>query len=221
MTIASRSCIARFLLLGSAALLAAVSVSAADFTIDKAGAPPTEGVPPAAITIVASEGVAVKDSGGKIVAEFWMRTTPFEGEGPSGLGIRFDTIPVGAFLGLVRYPDGSSDFREQAVPAGVYTLRYGLHPENGDHMGVAPSRDFALLSPAAQDKEITKNYGDFDSLMELSFEVGNPHPTVARLELPEGDEAPNLWENDYEHWVLDLKTGSDVVGIVVYGHSEE
>jgi len=221
MTIASRNGFARSLFLTTAALLAAVSLSAADFTVDKAGAPPTEGVAPAAIEMVGAEGVAVKDGAGKVVAEFWMRTTAFEGDGPSGLGIRFDTIPEGSFLGLVRYPEGGSDFREQAVPAGVYTLRYGLHPENGDHMGVAPSRDFALLSPAALDNEIAKNYGDFDSLMDLSFEVGNPHPTVARVELPEGDDEPNLWENDYEHWVLDLKTGSDVVGFVVYGHSEE
>ena len=57
--------------------------------------------------------------------------------------------------------------------------------------------------------------------MDLSFEVGNPHPTVARVELPEGDEAPHLWENDYEHWVLDVKAASEVIGFVVYGHSEE
>ena len=51
--------------------------------------------------------------------------------------------------------------------------------------------------------------------------VGNAHPTIARIVLPEGSEGPNLWQNDYEHWVLDLPSGGDVVGIVVYGHSDE
>ena len=101
-------------------------------------------------------------------------------------------------------PEKGSDFREQSIPSGIYTLRFGLHPENGDHMGVAPSRDFAVLSPVDKDLEVEKNY-DFDALVELTAEVGNPHPTVARLELPEGDDAPHLWENDYEHWVLDLE----------------
>jgi hypothetical protein len=44
---------------------------------------------------------------------------------------------------------------------------------------------------------------------------------VARLELPEGSDGPNLWQDDYEHWVLDLPIAGEVVGIVVYGHSEE
>jgi hypothetical protein len=87
-------------------------------------------------------------------------------------------------------------------------------------MGVAPSRDFALLSPVALDKDAKANM-EFKALAEQSKKVGNPHPTILRVELPEGNEAPHLWQNDYEFWVLDLKVANDVVGFVVYGHSEE
>ena len=50
---------------------------------------------------------------------------------------------------------------------------------------------------------------------------GNPHPTILRLELPDGNESGHIWQNDMEHWVLDLAIPGDVIGVVVYGHSEE
>ncbi len=193
-------------------------LSAASFETET-GPAPDAAIPEGTKALIAAQAVTVK-SGDTVVAHFWMRTAAFAGDPVAGFGVRYDTIPEGAFLGVVSFPEKGSDFREQSIPAGVYTLRFGLHPENGDHMGVAPSRDFAVLSPVDKDLEVEKNY-DFDAVVELTAEVGNPHPTVARLELPEGDEAPHLWENDYEHWVLDLKVAEEVVGIVVYGHAEE
>lgn len=202
----------------AAALFAVPLVSAAEFSFEAGPALP-ESVPEAVRALVAQEGISVK-SGDAAVVSFWMRSAPFEGEPAGGFGIRFDNIPEGAFLGLLEFPQRGSDFREQAVPPGVYTLRFGLHPEDGNHMGVAASRDFALLSPVDKDLDVAKNY-DFDGIVELSADVGNPHPTVARLELPEADEGPNLWENDYENWVLDLPVAGTVIGIVVDGHAEE
>ncbi len=203
----------------AAALLVALPPAfAQEYTAESGTALPGS-VPEAARELVAKEGVAVK-AGDVVVASFWMRSAPFDGDPASGFGVRFDNVPEGAFLGVVEFPEKASDFREQAVPPGVYTMRFGLHPEDGNHMGVAPSRDFALLSPVDKDLEIAKNY-DFEGIVQLSGEIGNPHPTVARLELPEGESGPNLWENDYEHWVLDLTVAGTVVGIVVDGHAEE
>ena len=213
-----RNARAQFLLSMLAAASLLPPLSAASFTIE-AGPGPAAAIPEATQALVAAEAVTVK-SGDTVVAHFWMRAAAFEGDAVDGFGVRYDTIPEGAFLGVVSFPEKGSDFREQSIPSGIYTLRFGLHPENGDHMGVAPSRDFAVLSPVDKDLEVEKNY-DFDALVELTAEVGNPHPTVARLELPEGDDAPHLWENDYEHWVLDLEVAGEVVGIVVYGHAEE
>ncbi len=200
------------------ALAALPRLHAQKFTAD-AGAPVPEAVPAATRAIIAPEGVTVR-AGEAAVVRFWMRSVAFEGAPAGGFGIRFDNIPEGAFLGVLEFPEEGSDFREQSVPAGLYTIRFGLHPEDGNHMGVAPSRDFGLLAPADKDLEVSENF-DFDAIVELSAKVGNPHPTVARIELPEGDEGPHLWENDYEHWVLDLPVAGTVVGIVVDGHSEE
>lgn len=203
-----------------AVLLLAIPAWAADFAIEPAGAPPSDGVDASVVAAVAKEGTRVKGPDGKAIIEFWGRSIPFEGEPVSGYGIRYDTIPHGALLALVRIPSEDSDFREQTIPPGIYTVRYSLHPEDGNHMGVAPSRDFAVLSPAAIDKDAKANLA-FEPLVEQSKKVGNPHPTILRVELPEGDEAPHLWQDDYEHQVLDLKVAGEVVGFVVYGHSEE
>jgi hypothetical protein len=197
--------------------LAATSF-AGDFSFDKVG--PAEEAPAAIKALLHDEGYAVKESGGQVIARYWGRKEAFEGEPSKGFGIRYDFIPEGALIALVHFPEKSSDFRAQSVPSGWYTLRYTLHPEDGNHMGVAPSRDFAILTPADKDAEPAKNYS-YNGMVELTKAVGNPHPTVARVELPEGDQAPNLWENDYELWVLDLPVAGDMVGIVVYGHSEE
>lgn len=205
-------------LIAVAAFLVLAQAGAADFAV-RPGAPLPEAVPEATRDMVAQEGVSVQ-SGDAAVVRFWMRTAPFDGDPASGFGVRFDNIPEGAFLGVVEFPDRGSDFREQAVPPGVYTIRFGLHPEDGNHMGVAPSRDFALLAPVDKDLEVARNY-DFDGAVQLSADVGNPHPTVARLELPEADAGPNLWENDYEHWILDIAVADTFVGIVVDGHAEE
>lgn len=199
-------------------LALAATCLGSDFTYEAVGAP--DEAPASIAEAVADEGYAIKDPDGTVIAKYWGRTMAFEGEPSAGFGIRYDFIPEGALIALVQFTEEHSDFREQDVPSGWYTLRYTLHPEDGNHMGVAPSRDFAILTPAEKDTDAAKNYS-FDGMVELTKAVGNPHPTIARIELPEGDEAPNLWVNDYELWVLDLPVADDMVGIVVHGHSEE
>lgn len=213
---------ARFRILIAALLVVCLwtPLAGAQFIIEPVGAPPSEGVGEKMRGSLDSKGVRVKGPGGKVVAEYWARSAEFSGPPVSGFGIRFESIPEGALLALVRFPEKSSGFREQTIPAGMYTMRFGLHPENGDHMGVAPSRDFALLTPVADDPDPAKNYG-YDELVAMSKKVGNPHPTIARVELPAGDQAPHIRQNDYQHWVLDLKVAGQVVGIVVHGHAEE
>jgi hypothetical protein len=77
------------------------------------------------------------------------------------------------------------------------------------------------LTPIAADTEPTKNY-EFKALVEMTKKVGNPHPSVVRLQLSEGDESPHLWRDDEaELQILDLKVVDEVIGIVVEGHSAE
>jgi hypothetical protein len=200
-------------------LALALPLAAVDFSTQP-GAPLPDGAPDSVKALVRTEGIVVKSPDGKESAAYWTRQAPFQGDPVSGNGIRMKTIPEGALIALVNFPNGGSDFREQSIPAGVYTVRYGLHPEDGNHMGVAASRDFAVLTPVAKDTDAAKNIS-FKELVEMTKMVGNAHPTIVRLEMAESSETPHLWQDDAEHWVLDLDVAGEPVGFVVHGHSEE
>ena len=185
---------------------------AADFSASTGGSASPDGLPAGMAEMIETQAVSALGPDGKIA---------FDSDPVSGFGIRFESMPEGAFLAVVRFPESGSDFREQGVKPGVYTMRYGLHPEDGNHMGVASSRDFALLSRVDADTEPAKDL-TFEQLTQLSISSsGNPHPTILRLELPDSNESGNIWQDDMEHWVLDLAIPGDVIGVVVYGHSEE
>lgn len=200
-------------------LALALPLVAVDFTTQP-GAPLPGGVQDAVKALVRAEGIVVKNPDGKVSAEYWTRQAPFQGEPVAGNGIRMKTIPEGALIALVNFPNGGSDFREQSIPAGLYTMRYGLHPEDGNHMGVAASRDFSVLTPVAKDTDPAKNI-PFKELVAMTKTIGNAHPTIVRLELAESSETPHLWQDDAEHSVLDLDVAGEPVGFVVHGHSEE
>ena len=90
-----------------------------------------------------------------------------------------DLLPPSTVVGALRVPKGITDYRKQKVPAGVYTLRYGIQPMDGDHMGTAPYNDFLLASPAGEDKK--PDLLAVKPLQELSAKVTGDHPAVFLL----------------------------------------
>jgi hypothetical protein len=94
----------------------------------------------------------------------------------------YPELTNGEFVGVVRFPQGMSDFRGQSLPPGVYTLRYQLLPQDGNHMGVAPNPDFLLASPAVSDSRPEQTYV-YKKLLVLSAKsTGTNHPAVIALE---------------------------------------
>jgi hypothetical protein len=83
-------------------------------------------------------------------------------------------------LGALRYGQDGQDYRDQTITPGVYTLRYGLQPQNGAHLGVSPFRDYALLLPASKDTKV--EILAKKPLEETSAEAaGTTHPAVLML----------------------------------------
>jgi hypothetical protein len=143
--------------------------------------------PPAALAaevkaVLGGTGYRVVDDQGKSYAEFWLRKgVPAAGKpaGPQG-AILFPVLAVGELLGALRYPGEGHDYRDQTIAKGVYTVRYGLQPVNGDHLGVSANRDYAMLVPAAKDKAVA----DLPQkrLEEQSAEsAGTNHPAILML----------------------------------------
>ncbi len=128
-----------------------------------------------------------------------------------------------ALVGVLHFSRAASDYRGQALPAGFYTLRYELMPNDGNHLGVAPSRDFLLLVPAGSDPGPDKA-PHFQELVSLSrLASGTKHPAPLSLVAPEdGSAKASLSTNDEGHsifWAtIHLASGADTpLGLVVKG----
>jgi hypothetical protein len=122
---------------------------------------------------------ATLDDGWK--AEFWFarNLATAKKEVPAAL---YPELSDGEFVGVVNFPQGMSDYRGQSLAAGVYTLRYQLLPQDGNHLGVAPNPDFLLASPASADSRPEQGYV-YRKLIALSAKsTGSNHPAVIALE---------------------------------------
>ncbi len=148
---------------------------------------------------LADSGVRVLNGQGKPFAEIWLRKgIPASGklDGAKGV-IQFPVIAEGELLGVVKFIAEGHDFRDQSIPPGVYTLRYGLQPVNGDHLGVSPFRDYGLLLPASKDVDLALLARK--KLETQSAETtGASHPAVLMLiGLPAGTKAdPKIVRDD-------------------------
>lgn len=97
-------------------------------------------------------------------------------------------VAEGTLVGAVKIEKDLRDIRGRVIKAGAYTLRYGIQPANGDHLGVSPFREFLLLSPAGQDTDPAPR--GHDALTDLSKQtIGGSHPAVWSLDPPVATEA--------------------------------
>lgn len=137
---------------------------------------------------------------------------------------------VGQLVGVLQVAKDASikDFRGQELKAGVYTLRYGQQPQDGNHIGTSELSDFLLAVPAKSDKMAQPL--DSDKLVEESASAaGSTHPAIFSL-LPaeKAGDAKLSHDEDKEFWILEATVGGKEKGkakkvpvkMVVIGTSE-
>jgi hypothetical protein len=135
-------------------------------------------------------------------------------------GALYPELSDGEFVGVGRFPRGMSDYRGQSLPAGLYTLRYQMLPQDGNHMGVSPNPDFLLASPAADDARPEQAYV-LRKLIALSAKsTGTGHPAVLALETAGQDGT--VTKEDSGNVVFSVEVPSPVgasekLGIVIKG----
>ena len=166
-------------------------------------APPAS-LSPTVLGALSDESIRIQDSEGKDFAQIWLRASticPEKPSGPKGV-IQFPFLKDGDFLGILEFLSEGHDYRDQAIAKGVYTMRYGLQPTNGDHLGVSEYRDYVLILPIAKDKDLAAPTRK--QLEERSAEsAGTSHPAAfLMLMAPRGakprpatvqDSAKNTW----------------------------
>ncbi len=194
--------------------------------VPSVGAPPAD-LPAALRDVVAADGTEVKGPSG-VLCDLWLRKeVPVAASASQELGVTFGQISEGTLIGVMRIGTDTTDYRNQKVKAGLYTLRYAWAPVDGNHTGIAPQRDFALLSPVAEDSDPATIPRD-EALKRSAKTTGTKHPSVWSL-WPGDDSAsaPALkYQDDSESWLLTFRLalagGAKLsVGMVVFGHAPE
>jgi hypothetical protein len=209
----------RLILFLSAALLATSFALAQDYKMEPV-ATAAPGLPAAYASLIQTQGYRVAGPSGPW-CEVW-----FQKQMPTGPKSSDDSvtlaIPQGALIGIIRFPGQGADRRGQVIKPGVYTLRYSDYPVDGAHQGVAPQRDFALLTPIANDADPAAA-PDFDALVKMSVKAsGTPHPAVLSLESPSGSTTtfPAFAKEGDSDWVLSVKIGDLPLSIILVGKTQ-
>ncbi len=105
---------------------------------------------------LSAQSIRIQDAEGKAFGEIWLRQATPSSEKPSGPkgAIQFPFLTDGELLGILEFATEGHDYRDQPIAKGLYTMRYGLQPINGDHLGVSTFRDYVLLLPASKDTSL-------------------------------------------------------------------
>jgi hypothetical protein len=155
--------------------------------------------------------------------DIWLRAGIPAGKSDAQ-GAVYTTMGESVLVGVISFTRATTDFRGQALKPGTYTLRYAVHPADGNHLGISPIRDFLALVPVAMDQNPDAQ-PKFDELMKLSARVaGTNHPAVISLVQAEAGSAPKL-SQEGSHVVFSAKaksqSGADLpIAFIVKGIAE-
>ena len=194
--------------------------------------PPEEDLASDVFATLAPSGIRVIRGPKRTVCEFWPCKEWTIRPGFTANSEVLYPFKPGQLIGALRLRRRGSDFRDQQISRGVYTLRYGLQPIDGNHEGTSVTRDFLLMVRAEDDD--SPSAMDVERLSELSAAAAQSnHPAMMSLKqashenLADGPQLHHDHEEDW--WILQFAgaavAGEDrhqlVVGLVVAGHADE
>jgi hypothetical protein len=171
----------------------------------------------------------VLDGKGQLFCEVWFRkSVPAKAtEAQVQNGLTYREIEQTTLLGAIRFAQKGKDYRGQEVPAGVYTLRLAIQPQDGDHMGTSPHPEFCLLVKADRDTKPTTM--PFKSLVDVSAKsIDGNHPAIFLLfPVVKPSAKAELADQGTGHWVVRQELKVEVngkeakigIGLTVVGHS--
>jgi hypothetical protein len=159
--------------------------------------------------------------------EIWYRKeVPAQPKTASAADAVYERLAPWSLVGVLHFTKGSTDFRGQSIAAGFYTLRAALMPDDGNHLGVAPSRDFLLLVKPAADPgpDTTPKFLDLVALSRQAS--GTKHPAPMSLVPAEGGVAPGVTQDEEGHAIfiapIRLSSGEDIpLALIVKGTASQ
>jgi hypothetical protein len=197
------SLISRPLALATVLFAGSIAGAAEEKTLTKVAQAPG-GVSASIAATVNPHGYRVQ-SGEGMVCEVWLlKDLAVKPKFKPTLDVKYP-FQSGQLVGVLRVGDKGeyTDFRGQPVKPGVYTLRYGQQPQDGNHIGTSELADFLVAIPAAADAD-PKPILPVDKLQKASAKtVGGNHPAIFALLPPESAAgAATLAKDDNDRWIL-------------------
>jgi hypothetical protein len=145
--------------------------------------------------------------GDKPVLEVWLAKELALQAKPASPATALDAVKQASILGAVSVPGPRRDYRDDELPAGTYTMRFALQPQDGNHSGSAEFPYFGVLVPAKLDTK-PDAIKDYKELMKASSkETSTDHPIVVSLRpVTSAESAPvKLTAPAAEHKALRVK----------------
>ena len=119
--------------------------------------------------------------GDKALFEFWFAASLPLKEKPASPDKDLDSLNTASLLGVVRISKELRDYRDDDLSKGVHTMRFGKIPADGNHLGATEYPYFAVLIPAAEDKE-PATIKTFKQLTRASAKkTASEHPMIMSL----------------------------------------
>lgn len=212
------------ILLGIVVSASLISAIAGTGKVDRIDRPSDSPVPTAVWDVLDTKGYRLTLEDGSTACDIWLRKSLPSSGAKEVEGVLFPEIAPSTLVGLISFAKPATDFRGQPIKAGFYSLRYALLPNDGNHLGVAPSRDFVLLVPTSADPDPGAQF-KFEELVNLSKKAtGTNHP--GPLSLVQADSSiPGISHDDQDHWIFSVKvstTGEQIpIGLIVKGTAQQ
>ena len=208
--------ICRTLPLVLAAFVTAV-VAANGVTVTKHTNPAPDEIAAAVKGALAPGGATVK-IGDAAIDFWWVKSVDAKGKD-------WSAVPEGTLIGAMKIAAPLRDIRGRTMGPGTYLLRYAMQPQNGDHLGVSPHREFLLATPAAEDTSPAA-LGHEPAVELAAKSVKITHPAVFSIDPPVASAAPlSVTQNDAGHTavVFEVPTSGGAAlrfGLILVGRIE-
>ncbi|MCA9126690.1 MAG: hypothetical protein KDB22_06385 [Planctomycetales bacterium] len=202
-------------------------IRAQEYSVEKKDGPPVADELSADFQkVFAENGIRVK-RGSRTALELWLCKELTVSEDFTATTEMLYPFEPGQLIGLLHLPRRGSDFRDQTISSGWYTLRFGLQPVDGNHEGTSLTRDFLVLVNLEKD-QVGKEW-DAKTLATVSAEAaGSTHPAMMCLQKPtEGDDTAIRHNESRDWWILHTigkKAGKGeplAIDLIAVGHADE
>ncbi|MDA7510355.1 hypothetical protein N8633_00820 [bacterium] len=215
----------------SLAVFCSLALNASDFSIK-----PLDKAPPSSlgesIKAELSDKALVILQKDKPIYELWLRKELILKSPITSPAKALTAVTQASLLGAITVVSDERDYRDDELYKGVYTIRFGLRPEDGNHLGTSDHLFFAVLIDAKNDQELGKIVKTKQLVKASSKTSATDHPMILSLfPVTQSDAVtPSIHEPAPEHEAIRLSipsksqdgknAGSVVFDLVVAGMAD-